>query len=425
MTDLHYDLFYLITNFFSMFIIHRFYRIFFEPTTKPVWIVAGTYMLYPIITSAEHLTLNIPIFTLFLNLVCLFLITLLYDASMTKRFNAVAFTYVFMFLMEMLALIAAGIFHFDLTDKANYVSVAVQIILKLLTFMVAEIAGVFKNIRSQKIPAAIQFIAAAGVVGISIYLIFVILATNELSKFTVILSVSGIMIINALLFELYDVMANYYMKSLSTAIYEKEKIYYQHECEMMKMSQEEMSAFRHDVQNHLAVLEQMLQKDQNSEEIRSYLTQLKERTRETGAFSNSGNLPIDCIVNYKLRNIGENNITADVNIAVPEKLDVEISDIITILGNLLDNAIEALVAVPDDRQLYLKILYTKGRLMLTVRNNFNGEMAYRDGRIISKKNGGHHGYGLKNVQEALKKYNGSLIIKHKSNFFSANLIIYI
>lgn len=191
------------------------------------------------------------------------------------------------------------------------------------------------------------------------------------------------------------------------------------------MSQEEISAFWHDVQNHLAILEQMLQKDQNSEEIRSYLTQLKERTRETGTFSNTGNLPIDCIVNYKLRNVGENHITADVNIAVPEKLDIEISDIITILGNLLDNAIEALMAVPDDRQLHLKMLYTKGRLILTVRNNFNGEMTYQDGHIISKKKEGHRGYGLKNVQKILKKYNGSLIIKHKSNFFSANLIIYI
>ena len=129
-------------------------------------------MLYPIITSAEHLTLNIPIFTLFLNLICLFLITLLYEAPMTKRFNAVAFTYVFMFLMEMLALIAAGIFHFDLTDKASYVS------------------------------------AAAGVIGISIYLVFIIMGTSELSKSAVIVSVCSnkIMAKNAVLDHMQIVM---------------------------------------------------------------------------------------------------------------------------------------------------------------------------------------------------------------------------
>lgn len=425
MTDLHYNVFYLITNFFSMFVIQRFYRIFFEPTKKPMWVAVGTYMLYPVVTSAEHLTFNIPILTLLLNLMCLFLITLLYDASMTKRCNAVAFTYVFMFIMEMLALVAAGIFHFDLADKASYVSVTVQIVLKLLTFLAAAIAGVLKNIRGQKMPVALQFIASVGVISISIYEIFVVLATRELSKLTVVLSVSGIMIINVLLFGLYDVMANYYTKSLSTAIYEKQKLYYQHECEMMKMSQEEMAAFRHDVQNHLAVLEQMLQGEQNSEEVCSYLLQLKNKTKETGVFCNSGNLAIDSVINYKLRNIGEHNITANINVAVPEKMDVEIADIVTILGNLLDNAIDALLEVQGERKLYLKLLYTKGRLILNIRNNFNGEMTYQNGRIISKKKGGRHGYGLKNVQEALKKCSGTLLIKHKENVFSANVIMYI
>ena len=185
-----------------------------------------------------------------------------------------------------------------------------------------------------------------------------------------------------------------------------------------------MTAFRHDLQNHLAIITQMLEKSDNID-VQNYLSDLKDRTRSKGIYSNSGNLPIDSIINYKLRNAEDLGIQATVNVAVPEILNVEIVDIVTIIGNLLDNAIQSMLKIQQERNLFLKVIFTKGRLIITVRNTFDGKVKYQNGKIITSKKELDHGYGLKNIENALKRYNGSMRLDYDATLFSVDALLYV
>ncbi len=422
--DPMYVIVYLICNFFTIFIIQKFYRIFFEPSQQSKMLVVGAYGLYFLATSLLHLTINIPLLTLFCNLGCYYVITLLYSASLRKRLSAVAFTYIFMFLMEMLVIAGAGVFQFEVFDKAKYVSITVQVVLKLLSFGVAVSASSLRSIKRQKLPAALQFLSSIIVSSASVYLVFTILASETTTQTTALLSIASVLAINVLLFTLYDILAFVYLKNIEVMLWEKEKTYYQHECEMMKTSQEEMAAFRHDIQNHLAILSQMLQ-HRDCVDVQEYLVNLTDRTKSKCIYSNSGCLPLDSIINYKLRNAEEQGIYANVNVAVPETLNMEIADIVTIMGNLLDNAIQAMLKTNQERNLFLKVIYTKGRLFITVKNTFDGQVVYQNGKIISSKQGAEHGHGLRNVKNALQKYDGSIKLNHDTSFFTVDAMLYI
>jgi len=73
----------------------------------------------------------------------------------------------------------------------------------------------------------------------------------------------------------------------------------------------------------------------------------------------------------------------------------------------------------------LKVIFTKGRLIITVRNTFDGEVDYQNGKIISSKKELDHGHGLKNIENALKRYNGSMRLYHDARLFSVDAMLYV
>ena len=128
---------------------------------------------------------------------------------------------------------------------------------------------------------------------------------------------------------------------------------------------------------------------------------------------------------YKLRNAEELGIQATVDVAVPEILNIEIVDIVTIIGNLLDNAIQAMLKTKQERSLFLKVFFTKGRLIIAVRNTFDGKVNYQNGKIITSKKELNHGHGLNNIENALKRYNGSMRLDHDAMIFSVHAMLYV
>jgi len=101
-----------------------------------------------------------------------------------------------------------------------------------------------------------------------------------------------------------------------------------------------------------------------------------------------------------------------------------------VLGNMLDNALDA-VAKVDEKMIKLDIEFVKGGLFIKVDNSFNGEVKYlneNDGeerKIASLKDGEEHGYGLKNIMQSVEKYNGHMEISHTSNIFSVGVFLHL
>jgi len=109
---------------------------------------------------------------------------------------------------------------------------------------------------------------------------------------------------------------------------------------MMQESVRQVKAIRHDMKSHLAAI-QGLSATCRAQPVTEYLGTLLGSMEETELYSDTGNIAFDSIINYKLKNAHAHNIKAQVCIKIPQALNVEFSDIAVILGNLLDNALDA------------------------------------------------------------------------------------
>lgn len=137
---------------------------------------------------------------------------------------------------------------------------------------------------------------------------------------------------------------------------------------------------------------------------------------------NTGNLVIDALITNAL-NIGQaNGITMATELLLfDSKLPVDRYDLCVVLGNLLDNAIEASkkIKMAEDRHILIHIRSNEVALFIRVRNYVEREIT----NLQSKKaNPEYHGYGLTNIKRICEKYGGHMTIESESQQFE-NMVV--
>ena len=108
---------------------------------------------------------------------------------------------------------------------------------------------------------------------------------------------------------------------------------------------------------------------------------------------------------------------------LPEQLSVSDVDLCVILGNLLDNAVEACEKIPPEaRFLRVYCAVIKNQLYLSVQNSAKEELDFDERNYISKKRG-NHGLGLKRVQVLADRYGGFLNLQNQPGIFAAEVLL--
>jgi signal transduction histidine kinase len=105
---------------------------------------------------------------------------------------------------------------------------------------------------------------------------------------------------------------------------------------------------------------------------------------------------------------------------------IDVVDLCTIFGNVLDNAIEStrLATDPDKRVIKLAVYRQKDFLMVRCENYFDHDLRYEDGRLVSTKgDGAHRGYGLRSLQYSAERYGGSVSIRPQDHWFILCLLV--
>ena len=161
-------------------------------------------------------------------------------------------------------------------------------------------------------------------------------------------------------------------------------------------------------------------------DLSTHLEKYAETIEVQKCYSQSENTIVDSIINFKLKNADIDGISVETEITVPPKINIEVSDLVTILGNLLDNSLTALLSVLQNKKLYLKILYDRGRVIISVKNTYSTPVKYTNGEIVTSKTGaGNQGYGLKNIRKSVDKYEGYMEIDHSEGVFSVDIIMFV
>lgn len=136
----------------------------------------------------------------------------------------------------------------------------------------------------------------------------------------------------------------------------------------------------------------------------------------------SANPVVNAILKVKSIKAKEKEIPMQVTTLLPQRVSVDIGDMGVLYGNLLDNAIEAAMAVEQEkRYVHVESKFQEGRLLLSIKNSKpSGTSSYQQ---TNKKDKIKHGRGIRSVRKVAEKYGGELLLKDQGEHFEAVLLL--
>jgi len=415
---------YLVQNIMVTFAIERFMRVFFEKVRTRRVIILLSYLFYFIASSLSFLLLNIPIINLLISFLTFFLITLNYESYMAKRLFAMISVFLFLFTIEILVAVTYEPDHVTLFTGAAISDSLLHLFAGFLACLLPLSLQKFKNIRRNRtIP--IHWVSVIFVPALSIPIISLLISLRYIPQLVSIFIVVMLFGINLSAIYLHDAISKALEDRYKAILDARGKEYYISQCEIMQESIDKLKSFRHDTKIHLATLKEFAIQENNSEVV-GYIALLIGDIEKSEVYSDTGNLAFDSIINYKLRNAISNDIKLNLEVFVPPVLNFEIIDIVTILGNILDNALDAIEHL-EEKWITLNIQHDKGVLLIKSENPFAGMISFEDAnesKISSTKQSDDHGYGLKNIRRSVENYNGDFNISIIDNVFSASVLIF-
>lgn len=207
-------------------------------------------------------------------------------------------------------------------------------------------------------------------------------------------------------------------------IYEFQLKAYQNQLEILRKANKDYRNLRHDIKHHVIMLTDFIYKGENENAL-EYLEKISGYMGGWRDYIETGNTGIDSIINYmtaKAEGISGRVLT---DIFIPPDLAVDNFDISIILGNLLLNAYEAIENC-SERELAVVLRYGRGVLLICVENTYDGFLAEKDGRIVTRKaDAANHGMGLDSVKRAVKKYDGNVKICFDERKFRVEALLYV
>lgn len=235
-----------------------------------------------------------------------------------------------------------------------------------------------------------------------------------------------LLMINLATCYLYQKIRIYAGASMENELLRQQNAYFHASYEDYEKQWLALRMIRHNLANSLALEMDYLEKGQYEQLMEHYRKQLGEvKSREE--FVYTGNMGIDSIVNYKLELAKKLQITISRTVQVADKVAVDNMDLNILIGNLMDNAIEAVKNISrDKKRIDLRIRTDETAFFLEVHNPFEGEcIRKQDGDFLtSKEDKVYHGLGLKGVREIVRKYNGQMKIDAGEDEFNIKVLIY-
>ncbi len=179
------------------------------------------------------------------------------------------------------------------------------------------------------------------------------------------------------------------------------------------------------MRNHLILLKSLVENNEYNEASK-VISQITGAIDVKNEYAQSGNITVDSILNFKLQEAINKGISVSLELNIPERLNITPFDMSVILGNLLDNAINASSKLEKDKRLDLKIDYKRGRLFINLSNTYTGILNYKGEKLTtSNRDKEAHGIGIKNINAVLDKYDGVMEIDHTENIFTVIILLYL
>ena len=189
-----------------------------------------------------------------------------------------------------------------------------------------------------------------------------------------------------------------------------------------------MRAWRHDYHNHIQSIKAMLAM-KKFRELDDYLGTLEQDLDSIDIAIRTGNVSLDAILSSKVSIARKNNIEVNCSAKVPGELKISDVHLCAIVGNLLDNAIEACEKIKSSGenafpQKFIRIYIGlfKEQLYISVSNSTNAKHRRRLNELVTSKLG-EHGFGLRRIDKLAEKYDGYVNRKNEPGVFATEVML--
>jgi signal transduction histidine kinase len=183
-------------------------------------------------------------------------------------------------------------------------------------------------------------------------------------------------------------------------------------------------ALKHDVRHHVSAIETLVKQKKFNEAL-EYITQFNKSEPSITVSTLCNNFAADSIVKYNMSLALSKNIEFKADLNIPEDIGINPLDLCIVLGNCLENAIEACEKQNVGTRKYIELIseIVGAHIVLRIRNSFDGKLIKGDKQIKSTKDGAYHGFGLSNVSETVRRYNGNIDISDTNDKFEITIIM--
>lgn len=408
------------TNLFRICLIHKFILIFLGDVERDrkKEILAGSIFLFT--NTGFYLRFHLPWINVLCNLLGIGSMVFLY----TKSIRTNLFVTGSIYLINMACDTTTVLFmNYQLGQKVSLMHHVITVLLILCCELISE-----KIISCRKKTDTVESLPLVLVPLSSIVLFLFVLYKRNGSDYELVLMSMSLMLINFVVFYLYNMLLKAFSRKYENELLAQRVQIYSNQLHTMLESEARVKNLRHDMKHHLNELKLLAAKN-DLRAIQDYLDDMGDYIENPAEIVSSGNIEIDSILNYMLQTAKRELRSVHSKIQLPEML-AHSFDINIILGNLLENAIEA-ARQTEEQYLSVAIQFIRGVLKIEIENSFTGTLPVRKNSEhekvhfeTTKKNRRSHGIGLNSVRKIVEKYNGMMDTGSKDHRFTIRLILY-
>ena len=270
-------------------------------------------------------------------------------------------------------------------------------------FVLIEVAVLFFNI---------------GIIGI----FFGVLSEKSAGSYASLL-LNGIIVVSTMLSIItlifYSVIMNVKEYQILNHMKQKQLELQKEHYERLKEISLETRKFQHDTKNHLLVMAELLQ-EKKYQEASEYIEEYTNQITDVKPAIQCGNYIADAILNEACSRCKSFDIELKVSGIIHASVQLNNTDMVTILGNAVDNAIEACQKInSEDRWIEVKFGLHQEYLNIIIKNSTNGRVT----KSTQKKDRTYHGFGLNNIKDCVERNQGNVNIYVRKKEFEINIIV--
>lgn len=232
-----------------------------------------------------------------------------------------------------------------------------------------------------------------------------------------IIAMLGVLYINFAVFNHFESYANMVRLNVLEQVLKNEKQNYK----LLNNAYDEMRILRHDVDNHLNIIYDLICNSQ-IKSSKEYLKKILKNPLNTSNYCYTGNLFIDSVINLKCHDAMDKNIQFISKMKISREIEFESVPICKILNNALDNAIEECERLSNYMKfIEISMAQINNKLVIVISNS--SSHVDIESMQTKKTDKNIHGIGLLSMSSAVKELDGIMNYSYKDHVFTINIVL--